>query len=293
MQHIVLLLEWFTNPDHVPLYAAQQQGFFRQEGLELSVLLPSHPDEPLKLAAAGKVDFALNYQPAVILARSQGWPVISIGVLIEHTLDTIMFLRASGIQTPRDLKGKRIGYAVAPFDQAMFEAVAERAGLRREDYQLVPVGFEFTLALLSGQVEAVMGAFKNYEKIEAEVAGQEVGIFELAENGVPDFYQLIFIAHEDLATKQPELARRFVRAMAQGLEFTQQRPQEALEAYFAANPSLRNELNRRAFEATKPYYAHTQVQSELKWAQFQDFMLQRGLIKRKSPLDKLFTKGQP
>ncbi|MBI2846799.1 MAG: ABC transporter substrate-binding protein [Chloroflexi bacterium] len=289
MEKATFLLEWFPNPDHVPLYVALKKGFFQENGVDVSILVPSDPDDPMKLAAARKVDFALNYQPSVILTRSQGQAVVSMGLLIDHTLDTVMFLRSSGIKSPGDLKGKRIGFAVAPFDQAMFNALAEHASLKRSDYEFVDVGFNFTQALLTGQADAVMGAFKNYEKIEAELAGADVGIFELAENGVPDFYQLIVVANEDVLKTDPEMARGVVKGMALGIGFTLENPEEALEVFFSANPTLRNELNRRAFDATIPLFASFQGQSHEKWAVFQRFMLKCGLIEKETSVGDLFT----
>ena len=104
---LVFMLDWFPNPDHVPLYAAQGEGFFTQEGVRVTLQIPANTDDPLKLAAAGRVDVAVNYEPNVILARAQGLPVRSIGLLVGQPLITVMFLRSSGIRSSNVLKWSR------------------------------------------------------------------------------------------------------------------------------------------------------------------------------------------
>jgi len=99
------MLDWFPNPVHVPLYLAQKEGYFAKEGLDVDLMVPADPHDALKLVAAKKVDFAISYQPSVIIARSQGLPVTSIGALVQHPLSTILFLKSSGFKTPADLKG--------------------------------------------------------------------------------------------------------------------------------------------------------------------------------------------
>ena len=92
LQRVSLMLDWFPNPDHVPIYVAKERGYFRSNGLDVEILVPADPNDPLKLTAAGKMDFAVNYQPSLIIARSEGLPLVSVGALIQHPLSTIMYL---------------------------------------------------------------------------------------------------------------------------------------------------------------------------------------------------------
>ena len=136
---LVFMLDWFPNPDHVPLFAAQQEGWFTQEGLRVTLQIPANTDDPLKLAAAGRVDVAVNYEPNVIIARAQGLPVRSIGVLVGQPLITVMFLKSSGIRSPRDLVGRRVGFAVTGFADAMVDpfeyfVLRDRDGLLKKEF---------------------------------------------------------------------------------------------------------------------------------------------------------------
>ncbi len=288
LQKVTMMLDWFPNADHVPIYVAQQKGIFTQHGLAVELLSPSDPNDPLKLVAAGKFPFAVNYQPSVTIARSQGLPVKAVGVLVEHPLNTISFLKKSGIKTPGDLKGKTIGYAVAPLDVILFETIAQKAGMKKGDYELINIGFNITPALLSGRVDAVIGAYWNYEINELALEGQEAGYFPLEKHGVPDFYELVVITHDTFLQTSPATVKRFITAIEQAIQFTKANPDDALAAYLKANPDVRKELDSRAFRATLPVFATTQQQSAQKWQIFADFALKNGLISKPAEVSELF-----
>ena len=286
-EKITCMLDWYPNPDHVPLYLAQSEGLFAAQGLEVDLQVPADPNDPLKLVAAGQVDFAVSYQPSVIMAAAEGLPVISLGALVQHPLSCILFLEESGIKTPADFKGRRIGYSVEPLYRVLLEAVAETAGLGKGDYQAIRVGFNLAPPLLTGQVDAVVGAFRNYEAIQVELEGRKIGILSLEEHGVPDFYELVIIANPDRLDKNPELAKKFMTALAAGIDLTMSKPKTSLEAFLKLHPDLRDELNRRSFEATLPFFNGSPAQDPKRWQDLQAFMLKRGLIKQARPVEEL------
>ncbi len=286
------MLDWFPNPDHAPLYVASAKGFFEQAGLDVDIMVPADPNDPLKLVAAGKVNFAISYQPSVITARAEGLPVVSIGALVQHPLSSILYLKSSGFKTPADLKGRRIGYSVEPLYRVLFEAVAEKAGLNASDYEIYRVGFNLAPSLLSGKVDAVVGAFRNYEAIQIELEGREVGIFPLEEHGIPDFYELVIITHPMEIKTHPKRVQAFMACLSKGISQVIGDPQGSLETFLKLHPDLRDELNRRAFQATLPFFEGSPNQDSSRWVQMQKFMLERGLIKRATPVDEMIWHGK-
>jgi putative hydroxymethylpyrimidine transport system substrate-binding protein len=283
-ERLVLMLDWYPNPNHAAIVAAKARGDFAAVGLDVVVQAPADPSDPMKLAAAGKVDVAVGYQPLTTIARSEGLPVKAFGVLVDRPLNTVMTIERAGVKTIADLKGKRVGYSVPGFEQALLDAVLQSAGLTLADVTLTNVNFNLSPALLAGQVSAVVGAYKNYERIALELEGAKVRVFELADHGVPPYEELVFVASDATLARRGPALRRFLEGVARGLARVREQPADALEALQATYPDTRNELNRRAFEATRPLFATRLAPEPGRWEAFQAFLLQRKVISKASPL---------
>ncbi len=294
---LVFMLDWFPNPDHVPLYAALGEGYFSQQGLRVALQIPANPDDPLKLAAVGKVDVAVSYEPNVIMARAQGLPVRSVGLLIGQPLTTVMFLKSSGIRSPKDLVGRPVGFAVTGFSDAMVDTIVHSGGAAESHLKMVNVGFDLVPALLSRKVDAVVGAYRNYERVQIELQGQAVGMFEPEKYGVPTFYELVLISNDTTVARKGPVLRRFVQAVAQGIAFTASHPEAAFQQYvrqnIRQNPTINDALNRRSFEITLPLYARTQHQTRERWEAFDQWLAAHKVIPHPVPADQLYTNLGP
>jgi len=194
-----------------------------------------------------------------------------------------------GIKTPADLKGKRIGYAVPHLQEILFRAFARYNGLKDSDYELINIGFNITPSLLTHKVDAVIGAYRNYEKNEVELAGKKPGVFLLEKNGIPDFYELVFISSDKKIKEKREALVSFVSAIDEAIKWTRAHPDDALSLYFKANPDVRKKLDRKAFYDTIDLYAHSQVQSYEKWDRFIKFALKEGIIKKSVKPEDVFS----
>jgi putative hydroxymethylpyrimidine transport system substrate-binding protein len=278
-EKVTVMLDWFPNIDHLPLYVAQHEGLFAEEGLEVEILTPSSTTDALKLAASGNVDIAVSYEPQVIIGASSGLNIRVIGRLVEHPLSVLLFLEGKGIEEPADLEGKKIGYTVPGMMDVLAEAFAKINGI--EDYEPINVGFAIVQSLVAGKVDAIMGPYKNYEVVELEEKGYRADYFELNEWGVPDYDELVFITGERTAGERAEVLRGFARAVDRAISLTREDPGKALQVYFAAVPDAPREMEAKAFKITRPLYAHSQTCDREKWQTFADFALRYGLIEKK------------
>ena len=277
-QTFTLILDWFPNVDHLPIYVARHQGYFSQEGMEIKIISPSETADALKLAAAGQVDIAISYEPQTIIAAARGLEIVAFGRLIEHPLTTLLFMKDSGIKVPKDLEGKKIGYTVPGLMDILLEAFAKLNHI--EQYTPVNVGFSIVQSLTAGKVDAVMGPFKTYETVEMDHRGYEVSYFELEKWGIPDYDELIFVTSLKTMKKNQAALATFKKIIDRAIVYVRANPQRALQSYFEEVPEADRKTETDAFKLTLPYYAHDQKLDVKRWQQFADFAFKYGLIEK-------------
>lgn len=283
-EELTILLDWFLNPDHGPLIVAQQKGFFADEGLEVTLVEPADPNNPPKLVAAGKAALAVSYQPQLHIQAAAGLPLVRVGTLVATPLNTLLVLADGPIKTIADLKGRKVGFSVGGFEDALLKAMLERSGLKLSDVSLINVNFSLSPALLSGQVDAVIGAFRNFELNQLDIEGHKGRAFYIEEEGVPPYDELILIAHRD-KLDDPRLAK-VLRAVERGIQFMVNHPAESWAAFTSYRDGLDNELNRRAWRDTLPRFALRPAALDRgRYARFADFLVKQGVIKTVPPLD--------
>ena len=280
-QKISLMLDLFVNPDHAALIVAQQKGFFADQNLEVEIIEPADPSLPPKLVAAGKADLAVDYQPQLQMQLDEKLPLVRIATLANSPLNSLVVLENSEIKTLADLKGKKIGYSVSGFETALLETMLKSAGISLKDVQLVNVNWSLSPSLISKQVDAVIGSFRNFELNQLAIEGHQGKAFFPEKHGVPNYDELIIVANKD-KLEAPKY-RDFVRALTQASAYLKAHPQESWELFVSYKPAeLDNELNRRAWKDTLPYL--TEKPSAFDFATYDkmaEFMQQQGLIKNK------------
>ncbi len=283
LQKLTVMLDWFPNPDHAPLIIAKQQGFFKEQGLDVELIGPRDPTDPPKMVAAGKADLAITYEPAYLEQVDQGLPLIRIGTLVDKPLDCLVALKSSGIKTLADLKGKRIGVSGNGLAaNVMLKTMLTKQGLSANDVEIINVHYNLTQALLSHKVDAVTGMGRNFEVPQLELNNQKLVVFFPEEHGVPSYSELIFVSQS--AHAQDKRFPRFLTAVKKAVKYIDEHPQMAWQQFAALYPDANNALNRQAWFATMPYFAEDPAGFNKKETQhFAQFMQENHLIKTLQP----------
>ncbi|MFZ7143474.1 ABC transporter substrate-binding protein [Avibacterium avium] len=279
-EKLTLLLDWFVNPDHAAIIVAQQKGFFAENGLQVEIIEPADPSMPPKLVAAGQADLAVDYQPQLQMQVAEGLPLVRVGTLISTPLNSLVVLKDSGIEQIADLKGKKIGYSVSGFEDALLGAMLKSAHLSLNDVELVNVNWSLSPALFSGQVDAVIGAFRNFELNQMEIEKKPGKAFYPEEQGVPMYDELIVVANKNqLPAKK---IRAFLTALEQASVYILNHPQQSWQAFVSYKPQdLDNELNRLAWRDTLPRLSlRPSALDNARYEKMAQFMQQQGLIKQ-------------
>ena len=281
---ITVMLDWFVNPDHGPLFVALERGEFEKRGLEVELIAPADPNDPPKLVAAGRADLAITYQPQLHLQVAQGLPLTRIGTLVATPLASLVVLADGPITSIAHLKGKKVGFSVGGFEDALLGAMLAKHGLSLDDVELVNVNFSLSPSLMSGQVDAVIGAYRNFELNQMDINGRPGRAFYLEEEGVPAYDELIIVAKNDRLS-EPAFAA-FVDAIEAATQFMINRPDEAWKLFIKGRKELDDELNRRAWRDTLPRFALRPAALDRgRYDRFAAFLKGRGLIDTIPPVE--------
>lgn len=288
-EKLTVLLDWFLNPSHAPLFVAQEKGFFKNQNLDVTLIGPADPSDPPKLVAANKADIAITYEPQFMEQVDHGLPLIRIGSLIDQPLNCLVVLEKSAIKNISDLKGKRIGYSTGDLSSATLKTMLENHGLQLTDVEQINVHYNLTQALLAKKVDAVTGMMRTFELIQMELAGVKGRVFYPEKNGVPTYEELLFVVNKNHA--HDSRWKRFLIAVQQGENYLQQHKEEMWQAFAKAHPELNDELNHRAWMATLPYFTKNPMALNAKnWGKFGEFLQKNGLIKKIQPLNVMTQK---
>ncbi len=280
---MTVILDWFINPDHGPIIIAQENGYFAEAGLEVEIVAPADPSDPPKMVAAGQADLAISYQPQLHMQIHEGLPLQRVGTLVATPLSCLLVLADGPIQTPADLAGRKVGFSVGGVEEAVLGAILRTHGLTLDDIDLVNVNWSLSPSLMSGQVDAVIGAFRNFELNQMDIEGVPGRCFYVEEEGLPPYDELIYVANPE--TMDADLIRRFLAATEKATQYIVNHPQDSWNIFAATSPELQDELNARAWVDTLPRFALRPTAMDVgRYARFEAFLAEAGLIPAINPV---------
>ncbi|WP_170459516.1 ABC transporter substrate-binding protein [Ruegeria arenilitoris] len=280
---MTVLLDWFVNPDHGPIIVAQENGYFAEQGLEVEIVPPADPSAPPRLVAAGQADLAVSYQPQLHLQIHEGLPLKRVGTLVATPLNCLLVLEDGPIKSLADLKGKKIGFSVAGVEEAILTAMLNAHGVSLDDIEMINVNFSLSPSLMTGQVDAVIGAFRNFELNQMDIEGVPGRCFYIEEEGVPPYDELIYVANPE--TMDKDMIARFLAATEKATQYIVNNPEKSWEIFAATSPELQDELNARAWVDTLPRFALRPAGFDAgRYARFEAFLKESGMIDSINPV---------
>ena len=290
---VTVALDWYPNANHAGLFLAKERGYFAVEGLDVELYTPADPTVVLQTVGGGKDTLGISYQTDLLLARAQAVPVVSVAALVQQPLLGVMSLSSAGITRPRDLVGKTVGYPGIPSQEAFLATMLEADGATRDDVKLVDVGFSLVPAVVSGRVDAVMGAYWTHETIVADREGHPVDLLRVEQWGVPSYYELVLVAGEQTLGQDPETVRAFLRAMQRGYADAIADPGAAVDALAAASPDLDRAVETEGLALLTPAWTAGDVpvgtQNPARWQAYAAWMIDQGLIPKDVNVGAAFT----
>jgi putative hydroxymethylpyrimidine transport system substrate-binding protein len=282
-----IVLDYLPNADHAGLYAAKASGDYARAGLDVALTPPPDPAAPLKLLRAGRADLAISYEPELLLARDGGaTDLVAVAALVQTPLTSIMSVGKHAIHDPAQLAGKRVGTAGIPYQSAYLKTILEKAGVDPASVKETNVGFNLVPAMLSGKVDATLGAFWNYEGVDLQRRGRNPVALRMEKLGVPTYAELVVVARrKDLDSDGANRVRRFLQATARGYDRVRADPAQGADALVRADSGLDRELQLAAIKASAPVFFPAAAkrpwgwQDRADWDRYAAWMKDNGLLK--------------
>jgi len=292
-EELSMALDWYPNANHAGIFLANERDYFESAGLAIDPYTPSDPTTVLQTVGAGRDDFGISYQTDVLLARAQEVPVVAVAALVQHPLVSVMTLKESEVSAPQDLVGMTVGYPGIPSQVAFLETMLETEGASVDDVELVNIGFNLVPALISGQVDAALGAYWTHETILAERAGIPVAYMRVVYWGVPDYYELVIVTSEQMIADEPDTVSSFLGVVQQGYLDTISSPIAALNALADAYPELDRTVEEEGIDLLTPLWISEApdfgFQDAQRWQEYGEWMKERELIPADLLVEDAFT----
>ncbi len=293
LEDFTIVLDWYPNAIHSFLYTAIEKGYFAEEGLNLVINFPANTNDGISLPAAGKADVGMYYlQDAILTSVEENVPIVSIGAVCQSSLNVVISMKDSNITGAPDLKGKKIGYAGTVLSETQIQAMLENSGLTADDCEFIDVGFDLMSALTTGQVDATTGNMVNHEVPQMQEEGFDINYFYPTDFGVPQAYELVFLANKDAVAENPEKYQKFLRACQKGFADMKANPDESLQILLnnqnEANFPLSETVEKQSMDILLPVMETESApflsQDVEVWQNNADWLYERGVLTKQADM---------
>ncbi|MGK2877201.1 MAG: ABC transporter substrate-binding protein [Solirubrobacterales bacterium] len=260
---INLMLDWQPNANHAGIYMGIADGSFEKRALVVDPKVPSDPAGVIKQVEAGRVDLGISYASYVLAAQDKGADVKSIAAIVNRPLNSLIWLKKSGIRSIKDLKGKTVAVS-GDGPSSTLNTILEENGVTASSVKQIDVGYDLQKVLVSGRVDASITGYWNVEGIQLKLAGLKPTIVPVDEAGSPTYDELVIVANTERLkdARRVETYRRFIAGLEEGTEKAVADPAAAFKALAAKYPDLDKtaadrRFNTASLKVTLPVLAQT------------------------------------
>lgn len=286
---LTFVLDWTPNTNHTGLYVAADKGYFAEAGLEVEIVQPPE-DGAEVMVASNQAQFGISFQDTMLHAITgpSPMPIQAVATLIQHNTSGILSRKGEGMERPSGLEGKKYATWDMPIEKAMIKEVVEKDGAHFDKVELVPSTVTDEVSALKSQSVDAIWVFYGWGGIATEVAGLETDYFAFADiSSDLDYYTPVVISNQTFLEQQPEVAKKFLAALARGYQFAIDQPEAAADILLAAAPELDATLVYASQNyLTDKYMAEEKVWGKIdgqRWDRFYQWLYEKKLIDEQIP----------
>ncbi|WP_210365366.1 ABC transporter substrate-binding protein [Bacillus sp. REN3] len=292
LKKVSVVLDWTPNTNHTGLYVAKKKGYFKEEGLDVEIIMPGEAGAD-QLTASGKADFGISYQESITEARVQGVPLVSIAAVIQHNTSGFASPVGKNIKSPKDFEGKTYGGWGAPVEKSVIDSLmkTEKADVGKVSF--VNMGDADFFTAVKRDIDFAW-IYYGWTGVEAELRGEKINMVYLTDYSEKlDYYTPVVATSEKMIEKDPDTVKAFVKAVSKGYTSAIENPGEAADILLESVPDLDAELVKKSQEWLSPRYqddAGKWGEQKLEvWENYAEWMHANGLLDKKLDAGKAFT----
>ncbi len=293
LQNINVVLDWTPNTNHTGIYVAQSQGYFAEEGLNVSIIQPGDAGAET-MVAANNAQFGISYQENVTNARSSSEiPIVSIAAIIQHNTSGFASLAEKNITSPKDFANHTYGGWGSPAEEPVIASLMQTEQANIEDVEFVNIGNSDFFAAMESGIDLAW-IYYAWTGIEAELRGVDINVVYLNDYEESlDYYTPVIITSEDTVNNDPALASSFMAAVSKGYAFAIEQPEQAAEILIEAEPDLDPELVKASQKWLADKYQDDAEQWGLQkkevWVNYASWLEQNELLEGSFDAEAAFT----
>ena len=286
---ISIVLDWTPNTNHTGLFVAKELGYFKEEGLENVEIVQPPEGSTTALIGAGGAQFGISFQDTLAKSFSNDSPVpvTAVAAIIQHNTSGIISVKDKGIDSPKKLEGHKYATWDDEIEKAILKKIITDDGGDFKKVKMIPNTVTDVVTALKTDIDAVW-VYYAWDGIATELAGLQTNFLNFADYGKElDYYSPVIIANNDYLKKNPEEAKKVLKAIKKGYEYSIKNPKEAAKILVKNAPELKLELVTASQEwlASKytSYATEWGVIDQKRWDLFYEWLFKNGLIKKEIP----------
>lgn len=294
LKEVSIILDWYPNAVHSFLYTAIEKEYFKDEGIKLNIIYPSSPSDSLTLPAAKKADIGISYLNSVIMARAnENVPIKSFGAILQRSVNTVISLKEKNITSPKDFQNKIAGTSGGVLSETYLKSMMKSQNLDANSLKITDVGFELLTSMITNQVDFTIGNMINHEVPVIKEKGIEINYFLIDNFGIPQAYELVLVANDELLNQNKETYTKVLKAMQKGFEDVKNNPSESLNLLLSKQAidqfPLSETVEKESLEILLPIMETPQnkflTQTKKIWENNVNWLYENGIIQKKLPAE--------
>ncbi|HEX2937807.1 MAG TPA: ABC transporter substrate-binding protein [Ruminiclostridium sp.] len=294
LKKVTVVLDWTPNTNHTGLYVAKEKGYYKAQGLDVTIEQPPE-DGALSLLASGKAQFAISFQEEIATALTASNPldVTAVAALIQHNDSGIISLKSKGITSPKGMEGMRYATWDSPVEKATLKYLITKDGGDYSKVKMIPSTVDDVVTALKTNIDCVW-IYYPQEGIAAETKGLDTNFFAFKDlDPALDFYTPVLASSSKFLKSDPDTAKKFLKATAQGYEYAIKDPDGAADILCKSVPEMDKQIAKKGQEWLKTQYKAEVSQwgkiDKTRWDRFYTWLYDNKVLTKKIASGEGFT----